>query len=1048
MRYIQRILVVFAMMLFVCSAGMAQQSEGFSVKGIVYNAATNQPIEAAVVSCGSYSSAFTDAEGSFSVSARAKDDVITVKFDGFHNQDVALRGRSEIKIYMQEETSVSQQEFSFDAFSKKKKMYTTQSVASVNPVNQSSASKMNIGSGEAAFDGRIAGLEAKSRNGIKGIGSNMFLRGYSSLYCNNQPLVVLDGMIYDIQNYGTSLISGYYSNPMAGINVEDIENVTVVRDAASIYGAKASNGVIFIRTSHADKQATSIELSASGNMEMAPDNIPLMGSEDFRTYLNEMMIQAYGAGTVADMSFLNTDQTQSDYYAYRNNTDWQKKVYSNNYSTNYNLRIKGGDDVALYALTVGFMKQNGTVKNSDNSRFNFRFNSDIKFSKNVTLNSNIGFYYTKKNLTGSGIEGYYDPVYLSRVKAPFLNDYAQSETGIETPNLNDYDFLNVSNPVALIENMSQEDASYRLFGSFNFNWNIAEHISVSDLIGISFDKDVQRIFVPKAGVVPDSVEYGVVSNQMKSRVLRNFVLNNDFRINYNNTFAFDHYLDLVAGARFNINDLEEDWGGDYNSANDQMRSLGNGNYLLRQKGGFTGEWSNLTYYLNADYAFRNKYLMTLSLSLDGSSRFGEESGMMTMYDTPFNLYYGLAAAWIISSESFMSGVEDVDFLKLRASYGVTGNDDIGNYTARKYYSSETFLGYQGYVLGSLWNPALGAEKTSKFNIGVDVAALKERVSLSFDFFSNKTTDMFDFISASNLSGFDGYYGNYGGFTTSGIDFSVNGRIINKKSLKWDLGLVLSKYSTTVDELYGDSRYETYYTANILTEVGAPIGQFYGYKTKGVYATDDAAIADGYQTQMTNSTSYASFSGGDVIFEDVDDNKIIDEKDMQVIGDPTPDFTGEIFTKLKYKRLSLEASLGFSLGGDVFNYMRYTLENMSTFNNQTEAAVNRWRFQGQETVMPKASYGDPMGNSRFSDRWIEDGSYARLKNLTVSYMLPVENKFVKYAEIYASGVNLFTFTKYMGVDPEFSIDGAALLQGIDLGMVPQNKMFLLGIRIGL
>jgi TonB-linked SusC/RagA family outer membrane protein len=1048
MRYLHFILILLTVSLTINYAkAQKNQESSISVTGAVFDATTNKPIEAATVRCGQFSSDFTDADGKFSIEVRSNEDVITVESDGYHSKDVPLRGENNVNIFINPVSMYSLQGNTYDAFEQKPLLYTTQSVATTTPQYQSSASKMNIGSGNAAFDGRIAGLDVRSRNGLKGMGSNLFLRGYSSLYLNNQPLIVVDGMIFDNNNYGNSLINGYYANPLSGINVNDIENITVVRDAASIYGAKAANGVIFIRTNHTSEQVTTIELTVNGNLEMAPDNIPLLGSENYRTYLNEIMVQKFGLDKVSGMDFLNTDVNSPDYYSYHNNTNWQDKVFEDNYSTNYNLKIKGGDDIALYALSVGFLQQNGTVENSGNSRFNFRFNSDINFSPEVTLNSNISFNYSQKDISGSGIKSYYDPVYISRIKAPFLLEYEQDERGIASPVLSDYDFLNVSNPVALINNMTQEDITYRLFGSFNFNWKISDKVTASDLVGLTFDKDRQRVFVPTHGVVPDSVDYGEVYNQMKTRILRNFIINNDLRIRYSDEFGFNHKLTALAGVRLNVNSVEEDWAADYNSANDQMRSLGNGNYLLRQKGGFIGNWSSITAYLKADYAFKQKYLLSLNMALDGSSRFGDELQGLNMFDTPFLFYPSVSAAWLMSSENFMAGISAVDVLKLRASYGLTGNDDIGNYTAQKYYTSETFLGYQGTVPGNLWNPALGPEKTTKMNVGIDMSLFKERLSVSADIYNNQTTNLFDFIPATDFSGFTGYYDNFGGLTTQGFDVSVNARIINSKAFKWDLGAVYSTYSTTVDELYNDSRYETIYTANILTEAGSPISQFYGYKTKGVFATNAQAIESGLVNHMENE-DLVPFNGGDMIFEDYTPDGIIDEKDMQVIGDPTPDFMGEIFTKLQYKNLSLDASLAFSYGGEVFNYMRYTLENMSTTNNQTQAVINRWRYQGQETNIPRASYGDPMGNARFSDRWIEDGSYARLRNVTLSYMLPFNTSLFNYAEIYATGVNLLTFTNYKGPDPEFSIDGAALLQGIDLGMVPQNKMVLVGIRLGL
>ncbi|HPY27329.1 MAG TPA: SusC/RagA family TonB-linked outer membrane protein [Prolixibacteraceae bacterium] len=1021
-------------------------SSGIRVSGEVFSVLTGKPVELALVNCGDFSSTFTDEKGEFTIEARSPDDIISVSAQGYHPKDILLSGRSRVSVYLSGEETHSFQEQAWFGYFSKKQIYTTQSVVSVRNTVAESA-KSGIGSGEAVFDGRVAGLEARARNGIKGAGSDLFLRGYSSLYGNNQPLVIVDGMIFNTQSYGTSLIDGYRSNPLASIAEYDIENVTLVRDAASIYGAKASNGVVFIRTSKATQQATVIDLIMNGNYEMAPDNIPMLEAGQYRTYLNEILLsKGLTADSINRMPFMNTDPSVPGYYKYQNNTDWQKKVFADNYSSNVGLRIKGGDDVALYALSVGFSQQKGTVKGSDNSRFNFRFNSDINFSQKVTLNSNISFNYIKKNITATNIFSYYDAVAQARVKAPFLQEFIQNDQGVASPDLTNYDFLSVSNPVSLIENGQNEDMNNLLFASLNFNWDLARNLTLSNLVGMSVDKQRQSVFIPRAGIAPDSTDAGVIENQMKARVLRHFVINNDIRIKYEPRLGVNHSLMLLAGARLNVNTLEEDWGADYNSANDQIRSLGNGNYLLRQKGGTIGDWSSLVWYLHSDYGLKNKYLFTLNLGLDGSSRYGSKADGIPMFGTRFCFYPGMAAAWIISAEPFLAGSRIVELLKLRASWGLTGNDDIGNYTAQKYYVAKNLLGYQGTMMGNLWNPALGAERNSRINAGLDMSFFRERISASVDIFRNKTSRMFDYVTANILTGFYGYYDNRGGFTTNGIDAMVRARVANRP-LEWDLGIVLSKYATKVDDLFDQKRITPVFGANILTEEGRPLGLFYGYATRGVFAGDAEALQSGLSNRMANE-SLVPFRGGDVIFEDFHPDGIIDENDMQVIGDPAPDLTGEIFTELHFKRISLQASLGFSVGNDVFNYLRYTLENMSTTNNQTTAVVNRWRYQGQATEIPRAAYGDPMQNSRFSDRWIEDGSYARLKRVSLTYRLPVRSKWVHSADLFATGINLLTFTKYLGLDPEFSLNGFALSQGIDVGMIPQNEMVLLGVKLGL
>lgn len=1047
MNYLKNILLLVLVLTSALSWAQNQSNSGILVKGTVYNEVTKLPIASATVVCGDFASTFTNDDGTFSIEVRSANDILNVKAEGFQNKDVLLTKVENVNIYLTKEQTKTFQQNMYNGYTKTKQLYTTQAVSTVD-WNLRDIAKVDGSSGENAMDGKIAGLDARARNGIKGAGSDIFIRGYSSLYANNQPLIIVDGMIYDTESYGTSLINGFRSNPLGGIDVGDIENITVIRDAASIYGAKASNGVIFIRTGHATKQATSIDFSVNGTMEMAPDNIPMLGAEDYRLYLNEILLSGgITADSISKMPFQIQSPDVLGYYTYHNNTDWQKKVFSDNYSQNYRLKIKGGDDVALYALSLGFLNQKGTVNGSDNSRFNFRFNSDINFSKNVTLNSNISFHYITKNISGTGVESFYDPVYASRIKAPFLQEYEQNESGIASPELIDSDFLSVSNPVALVKNTMQKDVNYRLFGSFNFNWKLTKNFTLSNLIGLSFDKSRQSIFIPDQGVPADSSEYGLITNQMKANIIRHFVVNNDFRATYNETFNVEHRLNAMVGVRANMNTVEQDWAADYNSANDQIRSLSNGNYLLRQKGGVIGDWSNAALYATADYSFKNRYLATFNVAFDGSSRNGIDANGIKMFKTRFGVYPGAAVAWIASSESFLSNINALNLLKVRASYGLTGNDDIGNYTSKKYYVEKNLLSFQGIVNGNLWNPALGPEKTTKMNIGVDAALFNDRINLSADVFQNKTTDLFDYIDANIYSGYDGYYGNLGGFTTSGFDIAFDTRIINGEKLKWNLGLILSKYSTKVDELFDNSRTEEIFGATIITKEGSPIGQFYGYETNGVYSSDADAATDGLLNRMNNEDLVA-FGGGDVRFIDQNSDGIIDTEDMTVIGDPTPDFTGEVYSSIKYKGLTLEASLGFSYGNEVFNYQRYTLENLSSTNNQTATAINRWRYQGQVTDVPKAILGDPMNNSRFSDRWIEDGSYARLKSVTLSYMLPVNTNVVKYIELYATGYNLLTFTNYLGQDPEFSFNSNALSQGIDIGMVPQNKMVMLGIRIGL
>jgi TonB-linked SusC/RagA family outer membrane protein len=1022
-----------------------ESNTGYLVSGSVNDAATNLPIEGISVSILDIASTYTDSTGSFSLQIPDKNLVLIFSGPDYQTQEIPLKGKDIITVHLYENNYISFNQISDQYYKQIPVIYNPNSVVTLNPQDKTWE---NPGTSiEQLFDGQVPGLNIISRSGVPGIGSNLFMRGFSSIYATNQPLIVVDGFMYENQQYGISIINGFQSNPLASISINDIENITVIRDAASLYGANASNGIIFMRTNHAYDKVTRIEFSSYGGLNFSPEQIPLLQSEDYRRYLTEILqTKGLSPDSVQSLPYMIDDPGYPDYYRYHNNTNWQDQVFTNSYNQNINLKISGGDDIALYALSIGYQKHQGTVKNTSYSRYSFRFNSDINISTKLTLNSNLSFTFNQHNLKEDGNAPTTNPLYLSFFKSPFTYPHVISSTGAISPNLENADILGIGNPVAVIENLYATSNNYKIFGSFNANFQITKHLKASDLIGINFDKIRDNLFVPHLGIEQDSLDLGVAENEMAHEVERIFMLNNDFRLTYNRSFNLWHNIGGLAGVRIGNNKVQGDWGEDYNSPNDQMRTLGTGVSYLRQIGGYLGEWRWITWYANADYNFRYKYFLSLNFALDGSSRFGEEAPGITMFGGKFGFFPSFAAAWLVSSEKFMSAIDIIDHLKLRASYGITGNDDIGNYSAKKYYVSQNLLGSEGLVKGVLWNPSLKWETNKKLNAGIDVSVLEERISLSFDLFNNKTEDLLNIMTADLLSGFSTYLENNGSLRSTGFEFNLNSRILNS-NFKWDIGFNIARYHTEIIDFPEDQRITQIFGANILTRPGSPPGLFYGYKTLGVFATQDEAEASGLRALMPN-TDLIPFSAGDIHFDDYDGNKIIDENDMQVIGDPNPDLTGMISSRLEWKGISLEACMLFSIGNDMYNQLRYMLESMQNSYNQTPVILNRWKDEGQITDIPRAAWGDPIGNSRFSDRWIEDGSYARLKYITLAYKIPIKPGFINSLEVFASGQNLVTFTKYLGMDPEVSLSEFTLAQGIDIGLVPQPRSMFMGIKLGL
>ncbi|MCU4162947.1 SusC/RagA family TonB-linked outer membrane protein [Carboxylicivirga caseinilyticus] len=1056
----QLIILVFVILGGTVALAQDQLVEPIEVTGTVYDAETRRPLEYVAIDNDSIASTFTDSIGNYRIAVRSYHDIIKVTVFGYEDREVILAGRSKVDVYM---TPVGYPTFQREAnlfYTNPKLAYTPHAVNSVI-VNSGydNGGKTGSPSGEAVFRGRVPGLEVLSRSGIPGVGSDIFLRGYSSLYGDNRPLMVVDGMIYDDSEYGTTTINGQRKNPFTAIDITDIENVTILKDAASIFGSKAANGVIFITTSHATEQSNKIELNMSGGINMEPAGFPMMNADDYSLFLYDMMqSQGISGDSISKLPYMNGTKGTEDYYRYHNNTDWQKEVFANSYNTNVGFKIKGGDDVALYALSINYLKNEGIVTGTDFSKFNMRFNSDINISKVFSLNSNVSFMRGDQNhRSGTSSFGLDNPYYQALIKAPFLTSFVRTADGIETPVYEDFDVFGVSNPSSMLydaNGLDQVARYYRFTGSFNLNAKVNDKLTISNLVGILFDKDRETYFIPSLGISPDTTDIGVIYNKNGFRTLKQFTINNDFRLNYNTTINNTHFINGIIGARININRAEEDWATGANTPSDQITSVGQGDPLYNTSGGFLSDWTSITYYASANYGFRKKYFVSANVSVDGASHFGTEADGLKLGEHIYGVFPSVAGAWLLSSEDFLSDVSFIDLLKVRASYGLTGNDNFGLYHRYKYYEAKNFLGQQGIIRGNIPNTGIQWETNTKANVGLDIELLHSRLVISADVYQNKTEDLIENKVASIYSGEENYFFNNGSFTTQGIDLGIQGRVISGK-VKWDLGLNIGSYITEVTALHNNSLETELYGATVLTQVGQPIGVFYGYETNGVYATSEAAANSKLGNYLPN-TDIVPFEAGDVIF--VDHHKdniegesytsIIDENDRVVIGDPAPDFFGEVNTRVNYKGVTLIANVGFSYGNDVFNAMRYQLESMGTYNNQTNAVRNRWRTEGQVTDIPKATYGDPMMNSRFSDRWIEDGSYIRLRNITISYKLPIRTSFMELPEVYVTGNNLLTFTKYKGLDPDFSMSNSTLTRGIDMGLPPQSKAILLGIKLKL
>ncbi|WP_162817838.1 SusC/RagA family TonB-linked outer membrane protein [Niabella yanshanensis] len=1047
-----------AMTLLLFATGSAQTTDSLNQKkvpvaleervvtGVVRDAATRWGINGARLQVQGFSATIADSVGQYTIKVPAPTAIILVEADGYDPQVVSVKHRDQIEVVLLSRSTKSFNETMVTPTGRLVRKFITSNAEQV----MAKGWQQPMETVDAMLQGEVAGLNSIRRSGGQGAGANLFLNGINSLYATNRPLIIVDGMPFEANDYGQSLVANNYTNPLSIIDVKDIDRITVLKDAAGIYGAKGSNGTIIITTVSAEgRQATQIDAGVFASFNVAPQNLPLLNVSDYRSHLSRMLATSgMTAEEIAAQPFMVDNVSSPDYYKYHNNTDWQRKVFNNSMNQNGYVRITGGDNIATYGLTVGYLKNTGIIKNTELERYHTRFNADFNFTEKLTGKVNLSFSYNEQNLKDQGIADKTGPLFNALVKSPFLADRERAADGTESPNLEAVDILGLSNPVVLTDLLQASNKYYRFFGSYGFKFEINKYMAASTLIGIQFDKVRETFFVPSEGVVRDTLWNAVANNRMGSQVKQLFSLFNDTKLEYNRNFNYNHSVTARLGIRYQNNRANQISVTTANSATDDLVSVQNGLAALRLVTGDMGEWNWMNAYLGADYGFKNKIFLSLNMAMDGSSRFGVKAANgLSIAGRQFPLFPSLGAAWLLSSEKFMSA-SDINLLKLRASYGIAGNDDIGNYTGLFLYTGQNLLGAQGFVRKGIANPSLQWETVHKLNGGVDLAFWNERVTFSLDAFSNRTTNMLVYRPLQSPAGFSTVLTNDGELKNNGVEGSFNVRVVNTKDVKWDFGANIATYKNKIVSVPGGEIFTEFAGATIRTAAGQPANQFYGYQTNGIFSSNAEATSAGL-SMVNEKGGTTAFKGGDVRFVDMNGDKLIDENDRTVIGDANPDFFGGISNRLIYRGFELSALITYSVGSEVFNYLRYRLESQSGPENQLQSVLNSWRTDGQQTNMPRANWGDPMGNNRFSDRWIEDGSYLRLRSLNLTYNFKMKpGAPFKSIAVSATGNNLFTVTKYLGYDPEFSPFPSPLAQGIDTGMDPVFKNVVLGVRLGL
>ena len=906
------------------------------------------------------------------------------------------------------------------------------------------------------FQTSLGGANVANMSGMPGVGTTIFLRGLNTINAASQPLYVVDGIPMERPGYYFSLLDGNNYNPLTSIDPMDVSYITAYKDPSynSQYGFYGSNGVIEFRTINPDASKTTIDVKYRTGITLQPEYQKQLESVEYKTLANELLFSSgmYQEDYIkAYPGLFYTSRDSLQYIPYSNNTNWQNEVFQNAMLQNFYFSIKGGDAIAKYGISFGYLTRQGLFKSSSYDKFNTRFVGTFNVIERIKMYLNVNLVNSNSKLQTSGIDEVRSPILAGLWKSPLLSPYAYDENGNQLTTTADVDELGVSNPLALSRGFEGLSSNTRFSISSKIVGELTKKLKLTTLIGVNYNSVNESTFSPDLGM--EQYLNGEVYNETASSSNTYIGLHVNSFLSYfnelNNTGR--HKLRANLGAKTTIDQFQSDFGKARNTPSDDYTSLNLGVARLNQIGGNNVDYKWMSVYGNLNYSFKNKYLLDLKISSDASSSIGIDAiSPFSIGDVPFELFYSAGASWRLSNENFMNNISLIEDLKLRASYGFTGSDGFDVLLSRPYYTTDHYNVLGVSVPGRSANTGLKSEKTGVLNFGFDLSLKGGRHQLSLDIYNSVTSDLLIFSRLPSFIGEDYYPLNSGKMRNRGAELSINSRLIAHKDFALDLGISIGANKNSVLELPEDKIVVSLPGAGeVAMKVGEEPNSFYGYKYKGVFST----TTESNSANLVNAKGIP-FRAGDAIYEDISGKQgqpdgIINNYDKVKIGSPNPDLTGAFTTKITYKNLALKATTQFVLGQDVFNYVRYENEKMTNLNNQSIKTLQRWSYQGQQTEVPIATWNDPVGNSDFSSRWIEDGSYIRLKELTLSYS-PTKQiiPFLRNVEAFITMTNVFTMTKYLGYDPEFSYSYNPLVQGIDYGLTPQSRSFSIGVNIGL
>ncbi|MCF8378953.1 MAG: SusC/RagA family TonB-linked outer membrane protein [Bacteroidales bacterium] len=1006
-----------------------------TISGTVSNLSLKTPmggVEITIIS--SDEKHYTEEDGSFTIPFNGNDIWILISYPGYTEQTHLISNAGSYHYFLSETKEKS-------VYSKAGSLFGNNILyknASYSDLSQENLKYSAQVSPELAIQGKFAGLQVKTISGMPGEGAAVNIRGISSLFASQNPMVILDGVPINSMPFENQAVGGSFHNPLVGIDVNDIESIEMYKDGLSLYGVDGGTGIMAINTKRPESVTTKVDFSIYKGLSYAPEYISMMSASQHKSYLiNQLNSTGMSLPEIQQANpWITGNPSYYYFYNFDNNTNWQDEVFNAAYVNKYNATLQGGDEIARFFVSLGYLDQEGVTKNTAYQRFNFRFNSDVRILEKLYMISNVGFSYHTSELQSSQINPSINPVLAALSKGPMYAPYLRDNLGNQISILSNVDAYGFSNPTAIVEKIEATSFESNLIANTKLVYEISRNLNLSTLINVTANNIKEGLFVPNYGI--QDFNEGEIQNYADEGVNKLSGIFNETKASFTKLIGLSHYISGDAGFRFRTDKVQYNSGTVYNTPTDEFKSLSSvtsvENTMLA---GDNRVINHSDIFMNSGYRFKDKYLLDVILNLSASSSTGNNADAISIAGGKWGFFPTLQAGWLLSNEAFLKSVSVLNLLKLRASYSRSGNDFYSSF-AKYSYNSRSYGTNSGIVRTYLPNQELKWEDISQLNVGLDLVSLGERIFLSVDAYNRVTNDLLTYSELPVSSGFEYLWENNGSLTSKGLDISAQAKILNGE-LKLAVGGNIGFNNTSI-EIDHDIILDIP-GGQVIARSGSNALSFYGFTTNGIIGSAAEASA----LNLMNSEG-VYYQAGDVHFVNQNTDSNIDDLDKMDLGDLFPNFTGGINLDFSYRRLSLSVLFDFQKGNKIFNYTRMVSEALSGYGNQTRAALYAWTNENDITDIPRIALNDPSGNAAFSDRWIEDGSIFRLKELSVAYTLP-STKMYKNLIIYLTGQNLFTVTDYLGYYPEFAYSANPVNQGSDYGQMPVTPMVVMGIKVG-